>query len=84
MRTKRNYRRWSLNEVALIRSAIKNGRCQNDLNLESDLNYLSRVLNRNVGSICCRIGREKMQLGLSPKGFTGNTIGYKALGPIVI
>jgi len=82
-KVKRNYRAWTNIEVALIRSTILNGGLT-PISLEKDVNYLSRILDRNTGSIYCRVGREKMTLGLDPKGFTGKTIGYNPRGPILV
>jgi hypothetical protein len=79
---KRGYRFWTKNEIALIRSTILNGGLQSPNS--SDLTYLSNILNRSVGSIACKVGREKMTLGLSPQGFTGKTIGYNPVGPILV
>jgi len=70
---KKVYKKWSNEEVALIRAAIKNG--------AEDINYLTKSLNRSQGSIACRLGRERMYLGLNPI-YTGKTIGYNPRGPI--
>lgn len=59
---------WSLNEIALLRAAI--------LNKAEDVQFLAKSLNRSEGSICCRLGRERMNMGYPPK-YTGKTIGFK-------
>jgi len=61
------YKKWSLNEIALLRAVI--------LNKAEDVQFLAKSLNRSEGSICCRLGRERMKLGLNPI-YTGKTIGY--------
>lgn len=81
-KSKRNYRFWKNEEVALIRATILNGGLNK--NVEDDLNHLSKILKRGKGSISCKVGREKMTLGLDPQGFTGKTIGYNPHGPIIL
>jgi hypothetical protein len=70
---KKVYKKWSNEEVALVRAAIKNN--------AEDINYLCESLNRSQGSVACRLGRERMYLGLTPI-YTGKTIGYNPRGPI--
>lgn len=60
-------KRWSEKEIALVRAAIIN-------NVE-DVNFLSNALGRSEGSIHCKLGRERMTMGLEPI-YTGKTIGY--------
>lgn len=79
---KKNYKLWSKNEIALIRATILNGGLQEPN--PSELSHLSNLLDRSIGSIACKVGREKMTLGLDPKGFTGKTIGYNPVGPIAV
>ena len=73
---KKIYKKWKTEEVALIRAAIKND--------AEDLSYLTKSLDRSTGSVVCKLGRERMIMGLSPKGYTGLTIGYRHTGPISI
>ena len=60
-------KRWSEKEIALVRAAIIN-------NVE-DVKFLSNALDRSEGSIHCKLGRERMTMGLEPV-YTGKTIGY--------
>jgi len=60
-------KRWSEKEIALVRAAIIN-------NVE-DVMFLSNALGRSEGSIHCKLGRERMTMGLEPV-YTGKTIGY--------
>ena len=60
-------KRWSEKEIALVRAAIIN-------NVEY-VNFLSNALGRSEGSIHCKLGRERMTMGLEPI-YTGKTIGY--------
>ncbi len=60
-------KRWSEKEIALVRAAIIN-------NVE-DVTFLSNALGRSEGSIQCKLGRERMTMGLDPI-YTGKTIGY--------
>jgi hypothetical protein len=60
-------KRWSEKEIALVRAAIIN-------NVE-DVMFLSNALKRSEGSIHCKLGRERMTMGLEPV-YTGKTIGY--------
>lgn len=72
----KKYKKWKESEVALVRAAIKND--------AEDLSYLTKSLDRSEGSVICKLGRERMILGLSPKGYTGKTIGYRHTGPISV
>jgi len=60
-------KRWSEKEIALVRAAIIN-------NVE-DVKFLTNALGRSEGSIYCKLGRERMTMGLEPL-YTGKTIGY--------
>lgn len=60
-------KRWSEKEVALVRAAI--------INNAEDIKFLSNALGRSEGSIHCKLGRERMTMGLEPV-YTGKTIGY--------
>ena len=60
-------KRWSEKEIALVRAAIIN-------NVE-DVKFLTNALGRSAGSIHCKLGRERMTMGLDPI-YTGKTIGY--------
>ena len=60
-------KRWSEKEIALVRAAIIN-------NVE-DVKFLTNALGRSEGSIYCKLGRERMTMGLDPI-YTGKTIGY--------
>lgn len=60
-------KRWSEKEIALVRAAI--------INNAEDIKFLSGALGRSEGSIYCKLGRERMTLGLEPV-YTGKTIGY--------
>jgi len=41
----KDYRKWSDDEVSLVRAAIKNN--------AEDMNYLTKALNRKEGSVAC-------------------------------
>jgi hypothetical protein len=71
----KKYKKWDENEIALIRAAI--------LNNVEDVEFLSKSLNRTVGSICCKLGRERMTLDRDPI-YTGRTIGYNEYPKILI
>jgi hypothetical protein len=71
----KDYRKWTTDEVALVRAAIKNN--------AEDMNYLTKSLNRSEGSISCRLGRERMSMGLTPN-YTGETIGHVKTEPILV
>ena len=63
----KNYKKWSDNEIVLLRAAILNG--------NEDLDYLSKTLGRSQGSIACQLGRERFyHFGLEPI-YVGKTIG---------
>ena len=66
---------WSDSEIALVRSVI--------LNNVEDISFLSKALNRSEGSIHCKLGRERMTMGLDPI-YTGKTIGYNPVPKISI
>ena len=71
----KDYKKWTKDEVALVRAAIKNN--------AEDMNYLTKALNRTEGSVSCRLGRERMSMGLE-SNYTGETIGHVKTEPILI
>ena len=71
----KTYKKWNENEIALLRSAI--------LNNAENVTFLANSLNRTEGSICCKLGRERMTMGLDPI-YTGKTIGYTEYPKITI
>jgi len=71
----KTYKKWNENEIALLRAAI--------LNNSEDVKFLSTSLNRSEGSIYCKLGRERMTMGLEPI-YTGKTIGYTPVDKISI
>ncbi len=72
----KTYKKWSDEEVLLVRATIKNN--------AEDLAFLTKSLDRSKGSVICRLGRERIYMGLSPKGYTGETIGYNPRKPITV
>jgi len=71
----KTYKKWNENEIALLRAAI--------LNNAENVTFLAHSLNRTEGSICCKLGRERMTMGLDPI-YTGKTIGYTEYPKITI
>ena len=71
----KDYKTWSKDEIALVRAAIKNN--------AEDMNYLTKALNRTEGSVACRLGRERMSMGLE-SNYTDSTIGHKKTEPILV
>ena len=68
-------KKWTNGEIALLRAAI--------INNAEDVEFLSKSLNRSSGSIYCKLGRERMTMGLDPI-YTGKTIGYNPVPKISI
>ena len=68
-------KRWTENEIVFLRAAI--------LNNNEDIAYLAKTLGRTIGSVSCKLGRERMTMGLPPK-YTGKTIGYTPVPKISI
>lgn len=71
----KDYKTWSDDEIALIRASIKNN--------AEDMDYLMKALGRTEGSIACRLGRERMDMGLK-SNYTGETIGNNGKGPVTV
>jgi len=71
----KTYKKWNENEIALLRAAI--------LNNAENVTFLAKSLDRTEGSICCKLGRERMTMGLDPI-YTGKTIGYTEYPKITI
>ena len=68
-------KKWNVNEIVLIRAFILNGL--------DDVSFLSSVLKRSESSICFKISRERMAMGLTPR-YTGDSIGWSSKPKILV